>query len=122
MTPLSRNPVRGSGGIIAASRHVAFGCLQLRQLIAEDPDRLEEIHEALDIAEQRTIELGATPEQVEPFLILLGGGVEHMDEGMEKFAFLRRKIVQEYLQRCHSIGLERQERCLLKDAKDINII
>lgn len=104
------------------SRHVAFGCLQLRQLIEEDPDRIEEIHEALDVAEQRTLELGATPEQVEPFLILLGGGVDHMDEGMEKFAFLRRKIVQEYLQRCHSIGLERQERCLLKDAKDINII
>jgi hypothetical protein len=104
------------------SRHVAFGCLQLRQLIAEDADRIEEIHEALDHAEQRTLELGATPEQLEPFLILLGGGEAHMDTGMEKFAVLRKKIVQEYLQRCHSIGLERQERCLLKEAKDINII
>ena len=45
-----------------------------------------------------------------------------MDAGMEKFATLRKKIVQEYLQRCHSIGLERQERCLLKEAKDVNII
>jgi hypothetical protein len=45
-----------------------------------------------------------------------------MNEGMEKFGFLRRKIVQEYLQRCHSIGIDRQDRCLMKEAKDINII
>jgi hypothetical protein len=104
------------------SRHLAFGCLQLSYLIQQDPDRIEEIHEALDLAEQRTLELGATPEQLEPLLILLGGGVDKMDEGMEKFGFLRRKIVQEYLQRCHSIGIDRQERCLMKEAKDINII
>ena len=104
------------------SRHVAFGCLQLRQLIEEDPDRIDEIHEALDQAEQRTLELGATPEQIEPFLILLGGGAAYMNEGMEKFGVLRKKIVQEYLQRCHSIGLDRQDRCLLKEAQDINII
>ena len=91
-------------------------------LIEEDPDRVEEIHEALDTAEERTLELGATPEQVEPLLILLGGGEDKMDEGNEKFAFIRRKIVQEYLQRCHSIGLDRQERCLLKESKDINLI
>ncbi|MGQ4808561.1 hypothetical protein NKDENANG_01946 [Candidatus Entotheonellaceae bacterium PAL068K] len=104
------------------SRHLAFGCLQLRMLIEEDPDRIEEIHEALDIAEERTLELGVTPEQVEPLLILLGGGEDKMDEGNEKFAFIRRKIVQEYLQRCHSIGLGRLERCSLKEAKDINLI
>jgi hypothetical protein len=104
------------------ARHLAFGCLQLRYLIQEDPDRIEEIHEALDIAEQRVLELGATPEQIEPFLILLGGGVEHMDKGMEKFSLIRKKIVQEYLQRCHSIGLHRQERCFLKEAKDITLL
>lgn len=104
------------------ARHLAFGCLQLRYLIQEDADRIEEIQEALDIAEQRILELGATPEQVEPLLILLGGGVEHMDKGMEKFAFIRKKIVQEYLQRCHSIGINRQERCLLKEAKEITLL
>lgn len=45
-----------------------------------------------------------------------------MAEGMEKFAYIQRKIVQEYLQRCHSIGIERQARCLLKDAQEINLI
>ena len=58
----------------------------------------------LDIAEQRTIELGALPEQVEPLLILLGGGKGKMAEGREKFGYIQRKIVQEYLQRCHSSG------------------
>ena len=104
------------------SRHLAFGCLQLRYLIEQDPDRIEEIQEALDIAEQRVLELGATPEQVEPLLILLGGGVDKMQEGMEKFAFIRKKTVQEYLQRCHSIGIDRQERCLLKEAKEITLL
>ncbi len=104
------------------ARHLAFGCLQLRYLIQEDPDRIEEIHEALDIAEQRTVELGATPEQVEPLLILLGGGVDAMDEGMEKFGHLRRKMIQEYLQRCHAIGLDRQERCFLKGAQEITLL
>lgn len=104
------------------SRHLAFGCLQLSYLIEQDPDRIEEIHEALDVAEQRTLELGATPEQLEPMLILLGGGEDKMDDGMEKFAILRRKMVQEYLQRCHSIGIDRQERCIMKEAQDINII
>jgi hypothetical protein len=104
------------------SRHLAFGCLQLRYLIEQDPDRIEEIHEALDIAERRVLELGATPEQVEPLLILLGGGVDKMQEGMEKFAFIRKKTVQEYLQRCHAIGIDRQERCLLKEAKEITLL
>ena len=63
-----------------------------------------------------------TPEQVEPLLILLGGGVDKMQEGMEKFAFIRKKTVQEYLQRCHSIGIDRQERCLLKEAKEITLL
>ena len=101
---------------------MAFGCLQLRYLIEQDPDRIEEIQEALDIAERRVLELGATPEQVEPLLILLGGGVDKMQEGMEKFAFIRKKTVQEYLQRCHSIGIDRQERCILKEAKEITLL
>ncbi len=104
------------------ARHLAFGCLQLRYLIEQDADRIDEIHDALDVAEQRVLELGATPEQIEPFLILLGGGVDNMNAGLEKFAIIRKKIVQEYLQRCHSIGLDRHERCLLKEAKEITLL
>lgn len=55
-------------------------------------------------------------------MILLGGGEKHMDVGMQKFGILRHKIVQEYLQRCHSIGLDRQERCKLREAQEINTI
>ena len=84
--------------------------------------KVDEIRGKCSAREQRTLELGATPEQIEPFLILLGGGAAYMNDGMEKFGVLRKKIVQEYLQRCHSIGLDRQDRCLLKEAQDINII
>jgi hypothetical protein len=54
--------------------------------------------------------------------MLLGGGEKQVDVGMQKFAILRHQIVQEYLQRCRSIGLDRQERCKLREAQDINII
>jgi hypothetical protein len=39
-----------------------------------------------------------------------------------KARILRHKIVQESLQQCHSIGLDRQERCKLREAQDINIV
>jgi hypothetical protein len=45
--------------------------------------------------------------------ILMGGGVEHFDKGMELQGQLWRRIVNEYLQRCDSAGLDRRPRCLL---------
>ena len=62
------------------------------------------------------------PRAVRTLLILLGGGVDKMDEGMEKSDFSAARSSRNTLQRCHSIGIDRQERCLMKEAKDINII
>lgn len=104
------------------ARHVAFGCLQLRELIAEDPDRVEEIHQVLDAGEDLIVQMGSTPEQIEPLLILLGGGIDDMEIGRERLAYMRKKVVEEYLQRCRSIGINRQERCRLTGAKNINLL
>jgi hypothetical protein len=96
------------------ARHVAFGCLHLRQLIEEDPDRVEEIQEVLDETERRNLEvLGGAPEAIEPFAVLLGGGVDKIEDGLKKFDYIRGKMLQEYLQRCRAIGVNRDNRCLL---------
>ena len=55
-------------------------------------------------------------------MILLGGGEAYMDVGKEKLMYIRKKTIQEYLQRCHSIGIDRQSRCLFKEAQDISVI
>jgi len=54
-----------------------------------------------------------TSEAVEPMAILMGGGVDHFDKGMELQGQLWRRIVHEYLQRCDSAGLDRRPRCIL---------
>ena len=104
------------------SRHVAFGCLQLRKLIEEDPDRIEEIQDALDLAEQHSLSIGSPAALSETLMILLGGGEAFMDVGKERLAYIRKKTVQEYLQRCRAIGIDRQPRCLLQGAQDISVI
>ncbi|MGA8059857.1 MAG: hypothetical protein WB999_16535, partial [Candidatus Binataceae bacterium] len=59
------------------------------------------------------LEIFSEPESVEPMAVLMGGGLEHFDKGMDMQAQLWRRIVGEYLQRCDSAGLDRRPRCLL---------
>jgi hypothetical protein len=95
------------------SRHVGYGTMHLRAQLKARPDLAAEIHEQLDDAESILLQLFSVPESVEPMAILLGGGLKHFDQGMEMQANLWRRIVNEYLQRCDSAGLERRPRCLL---------
>ena len=95
------------------SRHVGYGTMHLRAQLKARPDLADEIHDQLDDAESILLQLFSVPESVEPMAILLGGGLQHFDQGMEMQANLWRRIVNEYLQRCDSAGLERRPRCLL---------
>jgi len=70
-------------------------------------DRLEEIHGILDRGEETMFALGTEPQNIEPRLILAGGGVERMQEGMLRTAFLHQKQVREYLHRLKVAGLDR---------------
>jgi hypothetical protein len=95
------------------SRHVGYGTMHLRAQLKARPELAEEIHVQLDDAEHILLQLFTVPEQVEPMAILMGGGIDHFDKGMELQAQLWRRIVNEYLQRCDSAGLDRRPRCLL---------
>jgi hypothetical protein len=95
------------------SRHVGYGTMHLRAQLKQRPDLAEQIHEQLDDAESILLQTFSVPELVEPMAILMGGGIDHFDKGMELQSQLWRRIVNEYLQRCDSAGLERRPRCLL---------
>ena len=95
------------------SRHVGFGTVHLREQLKTHPEIAGQIHDQLDDAEKILLQLFSCPEQVEPMAILMGGGVERFDKGMELQGQLWRRIVNEYLQRCDSAGLDRRPRCLL---------
>jgi len=95
------------------SRHVGYGTMHLRAQLKANPAVAEEVHDQLDEAEKILLNLLSVPEQIEPMAILMGGGVKNFDKGMEMQAQLWRRIVNEYLQRCDSAGLDRRPRCLL---------
>jgi|SRR5579863_1816004 len=95
------------------SRHVGYGTVHLREQLKSRPDLADEIHAQLDDGEHILLQLFGAPEQVEPMAILMGGGLAHFDKGMELQGQLWRRIVNEYLQRCDSAGLDRRPRCML---------
>src|SRR5579871_1339951 len=95
------------------SRHVGYGTVHLREQLKSRPELAAEIHNELDDAEKILLQLFSDPESVEPMAVLMGGGIEHFDKGMELQSQLWRRIVGEYLQRCDSAGLDRRPRCLL---------
>jgi hypothetical protein len=95
------------------SRHVGYGTVHLREQLKTRPDLAAEIHDQLDDAEMILLQTFSVPELVEPMAILMGGGIAHFDKGMELQAQLWRRIINEYLQRCDSAGLDRRPRCLL---------
>jgi len=95
------------------SRHVGYGTMHLRTQLKSRPELADEIHAELDDAEHILLQTFSVPELVEPMAILMGGGVDHFDKGLEIQSQLWRRIISEYLQRCDAAGLDRRPRCLL---------
>src|SRR5262249_56035535 len=91
-------------GMEEGGRHVGYGPLHLKRFLQEHPERTEEVHRILDVGEEAMLELSLEPMAVEPRLILAGGGVDRMREGMMKTGFLFQKQVREYLHRLKVAG------------------
>jgi hypothetical protein len=96
------------------SRHLAFGVMHLKYVLDTEPHRREEIHHYLDKAE---VDGGGASgdiqlqEVFESLAILLGGGKEKFDEGVQKFLLLRKRQVNEYVHRLEVAGLgDRRQR------------
>jgi hypothetical protein len=96
------------------SRHLAFGVMHLKYTLDTEPHRREEIHHYLDKAE---VDGGGASgdiqlqEVFESLAILLGGGKDKFDEGVQKFLLLRKRQINEYVHRLEVAGLgDRRQR------------
>jgi hypothetical protein len=98
------------------ARHVSYGVLQLKYHLDHAPDReqaLEQMHRFADVGEPVILSAFTEAALVEPVAILLGGGLAHIDRGMEGMAHLWRMFIDEYLQRCARAGFDRRARCTI---------
>jgi hypothetical protein len=87
------------------SRHLAFGVMHLKYVLEKDPDRREEIHAYLDKGEGILFNEIQDNAMFEAVALLLGGGKDKLDKGMEKFLAVRKKQVNEYVHRLEVAGL-----------------
>ena len=98
------------------ARHVSYGVLELKNYLDNAPDRtkaLEDMHRFADIGEQVILTSFSEAALAEPVAILLGGGLNKIDQGMDGQAQLWKMSVEEYLQRCDRAGFPRRERCTI---------
>jgi len=91
------------------SRHLAFGVMHLKYVLDTEPERREEIHHYLDKAEGDAAGGGSGdvtfPAVFEALCVLLGGGFDKFDEGLQKFLLLRKRQINEYVHRLEVAGL-----------------
>jgi hypothetical protein len=92
------------------ARHVAYGVKHLQFFLQRYPERAEEIHAILEVGEQAIFKLQLEPQTSEPRAILAGGGLEHLDLGLARMAFIYSKQIKEYLGRLKVAGLDRESR------------
>ncbi|MBQ74351.1 MAG: hypothetical protein CMQ20_04910 [Gammaproteobacteria bacterium] len=92
------------------ARHVAYGVKHLQYLLERHPEREEEIHKVLDLGEQAIFSLTIEPQTSEPRAILAGGGMDNIELGLARMAFIYQKQVKEYINRLKVAGLDRLPR------------
>lgn len=105
------------------SRHVAFGVMHMKHILETQPERREEIHSYLDAGEEIFAGTGvtATGGSMESLAILLGGGIDKMDEGMSTLLAVRKRQVNEYMHRLTVAGLaDRRDRMTSQFAPFLN--
>jgi hypothetical protein len=95
------------------ARHVSYGTLHVRYFIEHAKDRekaLADLHAYADVGEKVILTSLTEPMLLEPLAVLMGGGLDKIDEGLEGVGFLWSVLVQEYLDRCERAGFDRRDR------------
>ena len=96
------------------ARHVSYGVLELKNYFDMHPDRekaTEEMHRFADVGEQIILTAFTEATVIEPISILLGGGLDKIEQGLEGMTKVWSMFIEEYLQRCDRAGFNRRERC-----------
>jgi hypothetical protein len=94
------------------ARHVSYGLQHLKYVLDTVPEKREQIHAALDEAENHIFGT-FSPEFSEALVILAGKGSRpaNIRKGLEIFGCFQQKQIEEYLARCARAGMpERKER------------
>jgi len=95
------------------ARHVSYGTMHLKYFLEHHPNRenaLAEMHALADVAEFGIPGFLTNPFIIEPLAVLMGGGVKHIDRGMEAVRLVWTRMREEYLSRCELAGLDRRSR------------
>ena len=98
------------------ARHVSYGTMHLKYFLENHPDREKaerELHAVAEIAERGFTSFLVNPFIIEPLAVLAGGGIDHIDRGMDAVKIIWRRITEEYLNRCEVAGLDRRSRIVL---------
>ncbi|MGH9035115.1 MAG: ferritin-like domain-containing protein, partial [Acidimicrobiia bacterium] len=96
------------------ARHVAYGTMELKSYLENHPDpvvALDHMHRFADLGEMVLFTSFVDPCLLEPIAVLMGGGLDQIDEGFEGITFLWATLREEYLQRCDRAGFDRRDRC-----------
>ncbi len=98
------------------ARHVSYGTMHLKYFLENHPDRENaerELHAVAEIAERGFTGFLCNSFVIEPLAVLAGGGIKHIDKGMEAVKLVWKRITDEYLNRCDLAGLDRRSRIVL---------
>jgi hypothetical protein len=98
------------------ARHVAFGTIEMKNYLESHPQpgaAREQLHRYADMTEAMIEALLFEPTVLEPLALLMGGGLDEIDSGMDGVAFLWDVVREEYLERCDRAGFDRRDRCTL---------
>lgn len=101
------------------ARHVSYGTMHLKYFLEHHPNRAEaedELHVVADAFERGFATFLVNPWIIEPLAVLAGGGIAHIDRGMEAVKLVWQRIVDEYLNRCELAGFDRRSRIKLPAA------
>jgi hypothetical protein len=97
------------------ARELAYGMGHLRYHLAHQPQRAEFLHDFLDRTEHTFFGIAASPELLQPLIVLAGGGISKaaLSAGAQRVRNVLRQTVNEYLERLHAAGLDRRQRSQL---------
>jgi hypothetical protein len=101
------------------ARHVSYGTMHLKYFLEHHPNReqaLAEMHALADVAEMAIPGFLTNPFIVEPLAVLMGGGIKHIDRGMEAVRLVWTRMREEYLNRCDLAGFDRRSRTRVPEA------
>jgi hypothetical protein len=97
------------------AREIAYGMGHMRYHLEHQPRRSEYLHDFLDRTEHTFLGVAASPELLEPMIVLAGKGTSkaQLAAGAQRVRTFLQHTVNEYLERLRAVGLDRRNRSRL---------